>query len=70
MIAGLGEEYESFIQNVMTQKNEVTYAELEAMMTDIEMLRAAAAPSVGLNVNVASSGNAGNFSKNDIKPIP
>lgn len=40
VLAGLGDDFESLIQNVTSRRDEVTYKELKSMLVDIEVRRA------------------------------
>lgn len=55
MLAGLGDEYFSLIQNVTFRREDVTYRELKAMFMDIEVRKGRFNADNSLSVNIVET---------------
>lgn len=57
MLAGLGEKYESLIQNVTSRSDKVTYKMLQVMLTDLEIRKHQMNVKNPLSINVVEESN-------------
>lgn len=50
--SGLGEEYEAFVQTVTTRETKLTFVQIQAMLSDIEVRQQKNSLTAGLSVNL------------------